>query len=59
MFMMPRGFQISTIKPSFLYIKFDINDVVYYGINGSLARPTIYIEISRYFVLNEFDISEF
>jgi len=30
-FMMPRGFEISSIKPSFRYIKFDVNEVVYYG----------------------------
>ena len=38
MLMMPRGFEISSIKLNFRYIKFDINEVVYYGSKWEFGR---------------------
>jgi hypothetical protein len=35
---MPQGFEISSIKPSFRYIKLEINEVVYYGSKWEFGR---------------------
>ena len=54
MLMMARGFEIR-------YIKFYINEVVYYDFKWRLVEPATYFDIrySGYFVISEFDISEF
>ena len=46
MLMMPRGFEVSSIKPSFRYIKFDITEFIYYDFNESLAGPATYFDIA-------------